>query len=124
MTSNTLVHSVRRFLGEQAPFSQMAPDDVEFVARRLELAYFSAGDVIVSPASGPPVCCWIVKQGVVDGLRPATGTAAAEAVMHLTPGEIFPVGALLADRPVSSTYRAGGDCFCWQLAREHFDERT
>lgn len=124
MTSSTLVHSVRRFLGEQAPFSQMAPDDVEFVARRLELAYFSAGDVIVAPACGPPVCCWIVKQGVVDGLRPATGTTAAEAVMHLTPGEIFPVGALLADRPVSSTYRAGGDCFCWQLAREHFEELT
>ncbi len=124
MSSSTLVQSVRRFLGEQAPFSQMAPDDVDFVARRLELAYFGAGDVIVAPSSGPPVCCWIVKQGVVDGLRPAADSAADEAVMHLTPGEIFPVGALLADRAVSSTYRAGGDCFCWRLAREHFDELT
>jgi CBS domain-containing protein len=42
--------------------------------------------------------------------------------MQLTPGEIFPAGALLAQRAVSNTYRAQGDVFCWRLARSDFDD--
>ena len=45
-------------------------------------------------------------------------------MLHLTPGEVFPVGALMADRPVSTIYRARGDTFCWRLAKPDFDELT
>ena len=123
MTSTSIVASVRAFLSEHAPFSRMAAADVEFVARNVELAYFAGGEVVLAPSSGAPEACLIVRQGLVEGLRPRLAGAPAasdDAVIHLTPGEPFPVGALLAGRPVSATYRASGDVFCWRLERVHF----
>ena len=35
--------------------------------------------------------------------------------MELVEGECFPLGALLAHRPVASVYRAGKDTFCYEL---------
>jgi len=127
LTSTSIVASVRAFLSEHAPFSRMAAADVEFVARNVELAYFAGGEVVLAPSSGAPEACLIVRQGLVEGLRPRLAGAPAasdDAVIHLTPGEPFPVGALLAGRPVSATYRASGDVFCWRLERVHFDELT
>jgi CBS domain-containing protein len=120
MTSPTIVAGVRQALSAYAPFSQLAEDDLDFVARRAELAYFARDEVIVSPASGAPTACWIVKQGLVAGRRPGDPEDAPS--VSLTPGESFPVGALMADRPVSSTYRAAGDVFCWTLKKADFDE--
>jgi CBS domain-containing protein len=116
----TLIEAVRRGLAPHAPFSSMHAEDLEFVARRVELAYFAHGEPIVGPADGVPPRCWIVKQGAVEGRRP--GAPEEAPVVVLTPGELFPVGALLAERAVVSTYRATGDVFCWGLARADFDE--
>jgi CBS domain-containing protein len=120
MTSPTIVAGVRQALAAYAPFSQLAEADLDFVARRAELAYFARGEAIVSPASGAPQACWIVKQGLVEGRRPGDPDDAPS--VSLTPGESFPVGALMADRPVSSTYTAAGDVFCWTLKKADFDE--
>ncbi len=120
MASGTLIDGVRRALVPHAPFSSMRDEDLEFVARRAELAYFPQGERIVAPADGVPPRCWIVKQGAVEGRRPDAPEDAPAVV--LTAGEVFPVGALLAERAVVSTYRATGDVFCWCLSRADFDE--
>ncbi|HQN13164.1 MAG TPA: DUF294 nucleotidyltransferase-like domain-containing protein [Quisquiliibacterium sp.] len=123
----SLIAGVRQFLGAHAPFSLMSDEDVAWVAERLTLQYHADGEPIISPDDGPPQACLIVKQGQVDGERrlPGQGLAGApQAVLHLTPGEVFPVGALMADRPVSTIYRARGDTFCWRLAKSDFDELT
>jgi len=122
MVSPTVVAGVRQALAVHPPFSLMREDDLELVARRAELAYFMPGERIVGPASGPPAGCWIVRQGLVEARRPGTEGESGEANAQLTPGETFPVGALMADRPVGSDYRAVGDVFCWTLKKSDFDE--
>ena len=122
MTSATIVAGVRQALAAHAPFSLMRDEDLEFVARRAELAYFAKDERIVGPDDGPPAACWIVKQGVVEARRPGHGDDADADALVLGPGEAFPVGALMADRPVSREYRANGDLFCWTLPKADFDE--
>ncbi|MGC9455996.1 MAG: DUF294 nucleotidyltransferase-like domain-containing protein, partial [Halothiobacillaceae bacterium] len=46
----------------------------------------------------------------------ATGNA-----WELTPGECFPIGALLGRRPVRTVHRAAEDCLCLELPRDDFD---
>jgi CBS domain-containing protein len=130
--SATLVASVRRFLADHPPFSRMSQADLDHLVARLELAYFADGERIVSPDDGVPDACWIIRQGIVEGMRAAHGggrgvasaepLAVSEAPLQLGAGDIFPAGALLARRAVSSTYRAHGDVFCWRLPRTAFDE--
>ncbi|MFN8837795.1 MAG: DUF294 nucleotidyltransferase-like domain-containing protein [Burkholderiales bacterium] len=120
MTSPTVIDGVRRALTPHAPFSSMRDEDLDIVARRVELGYLAQGERVVGPEDGVPARCWIVRQGVVEGRRPDAPRDAPATV--LTEGEIFPVGALLAARPVVATYRAAGDVFLWSLAREDFDE--
>lgn len=124
--SGALISTICRFLRVHAPFSRMGSEDIEFAARQLELAYFADGEVLIEPSSGAPDACWIVKQGAIEGLRPVSGGDAnsLEVVLRLGPGDVFPMGALLANRPVTSTYRASGDAFCWRLAAPAFDELT
>jgi CBS domain-containing protein len=126
--SPALIDTARRFLAEHPPFSQMPSAELDPLLPRLELAYFADGEIIVAPADGVPTACWIVRQGVVAGHASGAandaraGGGVREPAMQLTPGEIFPAGALLAQRAVSNTYRAQGDVFCWRLARSDFDD--
>lgn len=120
MTSSTLVAGVRQALGAWVPFSLMREEDLDFVARRVELAYFAPGEVVIAPDAGLPAVCWIVRQGAVEGFSSESVGAVPSVV--LGPGESFPVGALMAERAVTDTYRAAGDVFCWALAKADFDE--
>jgi CBS domain-containing protein len=52
-----------------------------------------------------------LRRGRVTGRRGAGPTGS----LQYEPGELFPVGALLAARPVRSTYTAQDDCFCLRL---------
>lgn len=120
MSSPTIVAAVRAALEVHPPFSTMRGEDLDFIAGRVELAYFAPGEVIISPEAGTPDACWIVRDGVVAGRRP-DDQQAAEPGLQLTQGEPFPVGALLAGRAVSARYTAAGDVFCWVLSRADFD---
>jgi CBS domain-containing protein len=125
LSSPTIVAAVRQFLVAHPPFSLMSGEDVEFVARAVDVAYFARGELLIGPEAGPPTGCFIVKQGTVEGVPPAARDGAAErdaAAVRLLPGEVFPVGALMAERPVGSEYRAAGDVFCWILPKRQFDE--
>jgi len=59
----------------------------------------------------------VVKQGRVQGTAGDKKIAYEAGV-----GDCFPMGALLADRPVTLTYRSVGDTFCMRLPRERFVE--
>ena len=123
MGSPTLVAAARQFLVAHPPFSLMAQTDIDFLAGHLELEYFADGETLIEPASGVPEAMWIVRQGLVHGWRRPPGEASGELqpMVHLTPGDPLPVGALLAERPVTASYRAEGDVFCWRLTKDGFD---
>jgi CBS domain-containing protein len=124
MGSRSLDQAVRQFLQSHVPFSQMEQGDLEHLVAHLQLAYFGRGEILVEPDSGIPEACFIIRQGMVEGLRSSAGTSSdrEEVALTLGPGEPFPVGALLAARPVMTRYRAAGDVFCWLLPKAAFDD--
>ena len=94
-----------------APFAQMQPVHVrQFVAAACE-DYYAPGEVLLEPAMGPVRSLLLLRRGRVTGRRGAGPTGS----LQYEPGELFPVGALLAARPVRSTYTAQDDCFCLRL---------
>jgi CBS domain-containing protein len=111
---------VLAFLHQHAPFSQMAEDDTHYLASQLKLSFFAAGEAIAGPEHGPADRLFIIKQGRVRG-ESANGQADKEGAWELVGGESFPIGALLARRPVSTVHRAVEDTFVFELAQDAFD---
>ena len=118
MPAPTIASGLKQLLARYVPFSSMSPADLDFVIEHVEVAYFEPGEAILSPADKPPSHCYIVKQGRVQG---ETATA-REVAFEAGVGDCFPVGALLAGRPVSLVYRSVTDTFCLMLPRGRFED--
>lgn len=116
MSAPTIIAGLKQLLGKHLPFSAMAPTDLDFVVENVDIAYYAPGEIILAPSAGVPTHCVIVKQGLVQGESADSGLAFEAGV-----GDCFPVGALLADRPATLTYRAVGDTFCLLLPRAKFE---
>jgi CBS domain-containing protein len=97
-----------------APFDEMDEASLRFLASRLQLAYYPAGETLLAPESGAVERLYIIKQGSVRG-----SGAAADVVLGA--GECFPIGALIGQRATAYTYRAAEDCFCWELPAWDFN---
>ena len=123
MSAPTISSGIRQLLFPHQPFSQMASADLDFIAASVEVAYFAPGEVLIDPAAGPASQCFIVKQGCVRAERPA-GSTQASPEFEAGPGECFPLGSLLANRPVSLRFVAAGDVFCFVMPRDRFDALT
>ena len=118
--SNSLNQQTVEQLKRHAPFDRMEQEHLQWLAERLRVGYYAKGEVILSPEQGVAARFFIIKQGEVKG-KQGLLLNEEEAVMHeLQEGECFPFGALLSRRPVTSTYRACEDVFCFELAAEDF----
>ncbi|MEW6131601.1 MAG: DUF294 nucleotidyltransferase-like domain-containing protein [Pseudomonadota bacterium] len=119
MTTTTIAPSLlaatAQDLRRHVPFSEMAPPHLEWMVARLQLAYFPAGATVLEPDAGVPQWFYVVKQGSVEA-----GGSAEESVIRLLAGECFPLGALLAERPVANQFRAAEDSFCYLLPAGDF----
>ncbi|MBI3778986.1 MAG: CBS domain-containing protein, partial [Gammaproteobacteria bacterium] len=100
----------------------MARSHLEFLATRLQLGFYTKDDVITEPARGAADHFYIIKQGRVRGETKDETGPAEDGAWELVAGECFPIGALLARRPVHTVHRAVADTFCFELGREDFDE--
>ena len=109
------------FFGLHAPFDRMEPSHILWMVERMNLAYYAAGEVIISPEQGSADRFLVIKQGKVHGEQNVAQATDTDAWLELEEGECFPLGALLAKRPVASLYRAGSDTFCFELAAEDFN---
>jgi CBS domain-containing protein len=118
MPAPTIATGLKQLLARYMPFSAMAPEHLDFIVQHAEVAYFEPDEVVLSPGSAVPSHCHIVKQGHVRGETADERKVAFEAGI----GDCFPVGALLAGRPVSLVYRAVTDTFCLLLPRARFEE--
>ncbi|MDD2684968.1 MAG: DUF294 nucleotidyltransferase-like domain-containing protein [Gallionella sp.] len=110
------------FITKHAPFDHMELGHVMWMLERMKLGYYAEGEVIVSPEQGTVDRFVVIKQGVVHGEQSVAKASDADTWLELGEGECFPLGALLAHRPVASVYRAGGDSFCYELAAPDFSE--
>lgn len=120
-TSATSLHeAVCAHLSRFAPFNEMQRADLQWLAERLAVAYYPQGNVLLGPEQGRVTQFSIIKQGSV-GVEQAQGRGeAAGTHSQLTEGECFPLGALLAERPVANVYRAAVDTFCYHLPAADF----
>ena len=93
------------FLRVHAPFSRMSQADV--------------GSLIIDPASGVRVRdLHIIQRGHVRNYN----AAVQGDDIVLGPGECFPVASLSANSVNTRHFVAAQDVFCYQLAKEDFEE--
>lgn len=109
-------------LSRYAPFDQMERDHLVWMIERLKVGYYAKNEVVLAPAERPVALFYIIKQGVVLAEQDVVRAQENAAWLELHEGECFPLGALLSRRSVTSTYRAGTDTFCYELAAEPFHE--
>ncbi len=107
-------------LCKHAPFDQMEPVHLEFMAKRLKLGFYPKGQIITGPDKGIADRFYIIKQGRVRGETEPGENAEGESAWELMTGECFPIGALLAHRPARTRTRAAEDTFCFELDRDSF----
>jgi CBS domain-containing protein len=119
--SSTVLAAIRHVLLPHEPFSSMSAGDLDRIGRAAKLRYFAPGEVILSPGNERPSHCFIVRQGVVRGERP-NASGDPTALWELDAGDMFPLGALLATRGVSSIYRSLEDTFVLAFPAEVFDK--
>ncbi|HET7834074.1 MAG TPA: DUF294 nucleotidyltransferase-like domain-containing protein [Gallionella sp.] len=120
--SSSLLQAIADDLRRHAPFDRMNRDEVQWLAARLQVGYYAKGEIILSPQQGEAQRFFIIKQGVVQGEQGVAETQYDSAWLELHEGECFPLGALLSRRPVTGTYRARNDVFCYELAAADFRE--
>jgi CBS domain-containing protein len=118
--ASSVIAGLKQALKPHAPFAAMRDADVDRIVRGARIAYFPSGTPILGPGSERPTHCYVVRQGTVRGERPAEAGSPA-AVWELAAGEMFPLAALVARRPVTSVYRAIQDTFCLLFAATLFD---
>jgi CBS domain-containing protein len=100
----------------------MEPAHLLWMLDRMQLGYYAKGEVIVSPEQGVVQRFLVIKQGMVQGEQNVANASDADTWLELSVGECFPLGALLAHRPVASVYRSVKDTFCYELPLAAFHE--
>ena len=113
--SATLLESLRTELLRRLPFSRMQPAHVEQFLAHARQAYFAPGETVLEPKQGPVTALLCVRQGSVSG---RSGLAEASNAFEYGAGDLFPVGAVLGGRAVTSIYTANEDTFCLLLGLE------
>ncbi|MDO8292617.1 MAG: DUF294 nucleotidyltransferase-like domain-containing protein [Gallionella sp.] len=115
------IHSSQlAFFAAHAPFDKMEPAHLLWMLERMQLGYYAQGEVIVSPEQGVVERFLVIKQGMVQGEQNVAHASEADTWLELVEGECFPLGALLAYRPVASVYRSVVDTFCYELPLADF----
>jgi CBS domain-containing protein len=110
------------FFAGHAPFDRMEPAHLLWMLERMQLGYYAKGEVVVSPEQGVVQRFLVIKQGMVQGEQNVANASDADTWLELSVGECFPLGALLAHRPVASVYRSVKDTFCYELPMAAFHE--
>jgi len=98
----------------------MEPAHLLWMIERMQLGYYAEGEVIVSPEQGNVERLLVIKQGMVQGEQNVAHASDSDTWLELSVGECFPLGALLAHRPVASIYRSVIDTFCYELPLADF----
>ena len=117
----SVLAGLKQALKPHAPFAAMTEAELDRLVRASRLCYFAPGEAILGPASERPAHCYVIRQGTVRGERPGA-SGAAGALWELSAGEMFPLGALLGRRGVTSVYRATQDTFCLAFPAATFDK--
>ena len=107
--SDSLMSNLRTEWSRWRPFNRMAASHLDSLIQSAQEVYFAPEEVMVSPAHGVVRDVYLLRKGSVSGQREGALAFSYEA------GELFPVGAALAERAVTATYISQADVFAWRL---------
>jgi CBS domain-containing protein len=107
---------VSTFLSRYPPFDGLSDDELEKVARSIEIEHFPAGTVILEQSGTPAHHLYVVRKGAVELI------AEGRVFDLLSEGEVFGQFSLLADESPTSTVRAHEDTLCYLIGAELSDE--
>lgn len=114
-----LLAALRPDIVRHPPFAQMMDDAVDFFLARSEQRYYAPGETLLEPAGGPARELFFVRQGAVTGTRGLAELSGG--AFQYEAGELFPVGAAVARRPVTATYVSDADTFVLVLPVDAMD---
>lgn len=97
------------FLGAQTPYDRLDDDDLNRLAKAVEVEYFTAGTVIVEADAAPLDCLYVVRVGVVEIIDRGRTTDVLGA------GETFGHISVLSGLPPPLQVRAAEDTLCYRL---------
>ena len=100
---------IRVRLNAFAPFMQMRADHLDRLVDKATLKQFAAGDTLLSPAHGTVSQLLVVLEGHVIGQG---ADKDGDGRFEFDAGDLFPIGAVMAGRAVSSIYTAHDDLQC------------
>lgn len=115
-----LVSATIDFLRAYPPFDRMEPEDLRFLGERVKLAYFPKDTEIVSTSGGIAKTFYIIQRGKVNARQTGDVSLVEYSSLTLGPGECFPIGAVMAQRPPSNAYSAIDDVFCYAMEADDF----
>jgi len=115
--ASSLLHATIETLRSHAPFSSMEETDMAWLVARLSVAYFPQDAALLEAGDQPADTLFIIKQGVIEAEAP---DRRGSRLLQLSGGEMFPLGALLAERAVANRYIAAADTFCYRLTAADF----
>ncbi|MCU0924470.1 MAG: DUF294 nucleotidyltransferase-like domain-containing protein [Hydrogenophaga sp.] len=98
------------------PFDRMAADQLQALLQGAVEHHFAPGSEVLGPDHGPAEHLWLILSGHLVGRRPLAGGVGEDEVFQLQPGDVFPVAAWTAHRPVTARYAALDDLWMLQLA--------
>ena len=113
MSADLLITDLVHELRQHAPFDGMNDALLVGIARHLKLVYYAKGAEVLSPASGVVTTLFIVHKGLVQ--------SSGGRELTFAEGECFPLGPLMARRPVSMPLVAASDTFCYRLPMAQFE---
>ena len=97
------------FLGAQSPYDRLDDDDLNRLAKAVEVEYFTAGTVIVEADAAPLDCLYVVRVGAVEIIDRGRITDVLGA------GETFGHISVLSGLPPPLQVRAVEDTLCYRL---------
>jgi CBS domain-containing protein len=111
--SSSLLHQLSQELVQHPPFAQMQRAHVQDFVQQAQQRYYAPGDAVVVPEDGPLQTLFYVRSGAITGTQGLPGTT-GNAFLYEA-GDMFPVAAVVAQRPVSALYTASADSFVLAL---------
>lgn len=115
-----LPDAVQGFLKQFSPFKALPPAAMAYLLSHLRLSMVPSGAEIIGPDMGIARELFILERGKVQARQVGEMAATEYTQRRLSPGDCFPIGALIAGRPSTNRYTAMSNVFVYRLAAEHF----
>lgn len=100
---------IRDFLGDQAPYDRLSPEDLDRLAAVVEVEFFAAGEEIIAYGAERLDHIHVIRNGVVEVLD------RGRVVDVLSTGDTFGHVAVLSGLPTAMSVRAAEDTISYRL---------